>query len=50
MVEREVVRGLLPEDGGTEVEEAVMSWFEREVEPAPGRSAERPARVIWFDA
>lgn len=30
-VEREVLRGLLPEDRGTEVEEAVMNWFEREV-------------------
>ncbi|MFS8066845.1 MAG: Rpn family recombination-promoting nuclease/putative transposase, partial [Byssovorax sp.] len=31
-VEREVLRGLLPEDGGAEVEEAVMNWFEREVD------------------
>jgi hypothetical protein len=31
-VEREVLRGLLPKDGGAEVEEAVMSWFEREVD------------------
>lgn len=31
-VERDVLRGLLPGDGGAEVEEAVMNWFEREVD------------------
>ena len=31
-VKREVLRGLLPGDGGTEVEEAVMNWFETEVD------------------
>ena len=31
-VEREVLRGLLPGDRGTEVEEAVMNWFESEVD------------------
>jgi len=31
-LEREVLRGLLPGDRGTEVEEAVMNWFEREVD------------------
>jgi hypothetical protein len=31
-VQREVLRGLLPEDRGAEVEEAVMNWFEREVD------------------
>jgi len=30
-VKREVLRGLLPGDRGTEVEEAVMNWFEQEV-------------------
>ncbi len=30
-VERDVLRGLLPGDRGTEVEEAVMNWFEREM-------------------
>jgi len=29
---REVLRGLLPNDRGTDVEEAVMSWFEREMD------------------
>jgi hypothetical protein len=31
-VERDVLRGLLPEDRGAEVEEAVMNWFEREMD------------------
>ena len=31
-VRRDVLRGLLPGDRGTEVEEAVMNWFEQEVE------------------
>ncbi len=32
-MERDVLRGLPPEDRGTtEVEEAVMNWFEREVD------------------
>jgi hypothetical protein len=31
-VERDVLRGLLPGDRGTEVEEAVMNWFEREMD------------------
>jgi hypothetical protein len=31
-VQRDVLRGLLPGDRGTEVEEAVMNWFEREVD------------------
>jgi hypothetical protein len=31
-VERNVLRGLLPGDRGTEVEEAVMNWFEREMD------------------
>lgn len=30
-VRRDVLRGLLPEDWGTEVEEEVMNWFETEV-------------------
>ena len=30
--ERDVLRGLLPGDRGAEVEEAVMNWFEREVD------------------
>jgi hypothetical protein len=34
-VKREVLRGLLPGDRGTQVEEAVMNWFETEV--AQGR-------------
>ena len=31
-VEREALRGLLPEDGGSKVEEAMMNWFEREMD------------------
>jgi hypothetical protein len=31
-VKREVLRGLLPGDRGTQVEEAVMNWFETEVD------------------
>jgi Putative transposase, YhgA-like len=31
-VEREVLQGLLPGDRGTQVEEAVMNWHEREVD------------------
>jgi hypothetical protein len=31
-VRRDVLRGLLPGDRGTEVEEAVMNWFEQEVD------------------
>jgi class 3 adenylate cyclase len=31
-VERDVLRGLLPEERGAEVEEAVMNWFEREMD------------------
>jgi Putative transposase, YhgA-like len=31
-VERDVLRGLLPDDRGAEVEEAVMNWFEREMD------------------
>jgi hypothetical protein len=31
-VKREVLRDLLPIDGGTEVEEAVMNWFDQEVD------------------
>jgi hypothetical protein len=31
-VQRDVLRGLLPGDRGTEVEEAVMNWFESEVD------------------
>ena len=30
--ERDVLRGLLPGDRGAEVEEAVMNWFESEVD------------------
>jgi hypothetical protein len=49
-VERDVLRGLLPEDRGPEVEEAVMNWFEREMdrgrregERAGERNGERKA-------
>jgi hypothetical protein len=31
-VQRDVLRGLLPEERGAEVEEAVMNWFEREMD------------------
>ena len=31
-VQRDVLRGLLPGDRSTEVEEAVMNWFEREMD------------------
>ncbi len=31
-VQRDVLRGLLPGDRGTEVEEAVMNWFQREMD------------------
>ena len=43
-VEREVLRGLLPDDRGAEVEEAVMNWFEREVDQGTPRRAQGSAR------
>jgi len=33
-VRRDVLRGLLPEDRGSEVDVAVMSWFDQEVDRA----------------
>ncbi len=42
-VRRDVLRGLLPEDWGTEVEEAVMNWFESEMDRGR-RDGERRGR------
>lgn len=43
-VERDVLRGLLPGDRSTEVEEAVMNWFEREVDLGERRGERRGER------
>ena len=40
-VEREALRGLLPEDGGSKVEEAMMNWFEREMDLRERRGESR---------
>ncbi len=45
-VERDVLRGLLPEEGGPEVEEAVMNWFEREVHAGEQRGEQRGERNL----
>lgn len=42
-MKREVLRGLLPYGRGTEVEEAVMNWFESEMELSK-RRGERQGR------
>ena len=43
-VKRDVLRGLLPGDGGSEVEEAVMNWFEQEVDQGERRGERRGER------
>lgn len=45
-VEREVLRGLLPDDRGTKVEEAVMNWFEREVDLGERRGERKAERRV----
>ena len=44
-VERDVLRGLLPGDRGTEVEEAVMNWFEREMDGSKRKGQREGERV-----
>jgi hypothetical protein len=41
VVTRDVLRGLLPGDRGTEVEEAVMNWFEQEMDRREQRGERR---------
>lgn len=43
-VEHNVLRGLLPEDRGAEVEEAVMNWFEREMDLGERRGERKGER------
>ncbi len=44
-VKGEVLRGLLPGDRGAEVEEAVMNWFETEVDRGERRGEIRGSRT-----
>jgi hypothetical protein len=45
-VRREVLRGLLPGDRGTQVEEAVMNWFETEVDQGERRGRREGERGL----
>ena len=45
-VERDVLRGLLPGDRSAEVEEAVMNWFEREVDQGVQRGQREGERRL----
>jgi hypothetical protein len=46
VVTRDVLRGLLPGDRGTEVEEAVMNWFEQEMDRREQRGELKAERRV----